>query len=56
MAFLHNFATGAGHVLHSIGEKVKQTAEIAGSVKAIWEVGQLVKSALPVAGALAVAL
>ena len=52
MAFLHNIATGAGHILHSIGEKVKQTAEVAGAVKAIWEVGQLLRTA----GAAAVVL
>ena len=50
MAHLHNFAGQAGLVFQNIGNKVKQTAEIAGHVKALWEIGSFFKNVmLPVA-------
>ena len=50
MAHLHNFAGQAGLVFQNIGNKVKQTAEIAGNMKAIYEIGSFFKNVmLPVA-------
>ena len=50
MAHLHNFAGQAGVVFQDIGNKVKQTAEIAQGVKQIWEIGSFFKNImLPVA-------
>ena len=50
MAHLHNFAGQAGLVFQNIGQKVKQTAEIAGHVKAIYDIGSFFKNVmLPVA-------
>jgi len=50
MAHLHNFAGQAGVVMQNIGQKVKQTAEIAGNMKAIYEIGSFFKNVmLPVA-------
>ena len=50
MAHLHNFAGQAGLVFQNIGNKVKQTAEIAGHVKAIYDIGSFFKNViLPVA-------
>ena len=57
MAHLHNFAGQAGVVMQNIGNKVKQTAEIAGQIKAIYEIGSFFKNViLPVAEVAAVAL
>ena len=53
MAHLHNFARQAGVVMQNIGQKVKQTAEIAGNMKAIYEIGSFFKNVmLPVAAVL----
>ena len=50
MAHLHNFAGQAGLVFQNIGNKVKQTAEIAGHVKAIYDIGSFFKNVImPVA-------
>ena len=50
MAHLHNFAGQAGVIMGNIGQKIKQTAEIAGQVKAIYEIGSFFKNViLPVA-------
>ena len=50
MAHLHNFAGQAGVVFQNIGNKVKQTAEIAGHMKAIYDIGSFFKNVmLPVA-------
>ena len=50
MAHLHNFAGKAGLVFQNIGNKVKQTAEIAGHVKAIYDIGSFFKNVImPVA-------
>jgi hypothetical protein len=57
MAHLHNFAGQAGVVMQNIGNKVKQTAEIAGQIKAIYDIGSFFKNViLPVAEVAAVAL
>ena len=53
MAHLHNFAGQASVVMQNIGQKVKQTAEIAGNMKAIYEIGSFFKNVmLPVAAVL----
>ena len=53
MAHLHNFAGQANVVMQNIGQKVKQTAEIAGNMKAIYEIGSFFKNVmLPVAAVL----
>jgi len=53
MAHLHNFAGQAGVVMQNIGQKVKQTAEIAQGVKAIYDIGSFFKNVmLPVAAVL----
>ena len=53
MAHLHNFAGQAGLVFQNIGNEVKQTAEIAGNMKAIYEIGSFFKNVmLPVAAVL----
>ena len=50
MAHLHNFAGQAGVVMQNIGNKVKQTAEVAGQIKTIYEIGSFFKNVmLPVA-------
>jgi len=50
MAHLHQFAGQAGVVMGNIGQKVKQTAEIAGQIKAIYDIGTFFKNViLPVA-------
>ena len=55
MAHLHNFAGQAGLVFQNIGNKVKQTAEIAHGMKQIWEIGSFFKNVmLPVAEVAAV--
>jgi len=46
MAHLHNFAKQTGIVMDNIGQKVKQTAEIAGHLKAIYDVGSFFKNAI----------
>jgi len=46
MAHLHNFAKHTGIALGNIGENVKQTAQIAGDIKAIWDVGSFLTNAL----------
>jgi hypothetical protein len=49
MAHLHNFAKQSGVVLQQVGQKVKQVAEIAGSVKQIWDIGSFLKNAMTAA-------
>ena len=50
MAHLHNFAKQSGVIMQNIGQKVKQTAEIAGHIKAIYDIGSFFKNAiLPIA-------
>ena len=50
MAHLHNFAKQTGIVLGNIGQKVKQTAQIAGEIKQIYEIGSFFKNVImPVA-------
>ena len=50
MAHLHNFEKKTGIVMSNIGQKVGQTAEIAGHLKAIYDIGSFFKNAiLPVA-------
>jgi len=50
MAHLHNFAGQADVIMGNIGQKVKQTAEIAGGIKAIWDIGSFFKNVImPVA-------
>ena len=50
MAHLHNFAGQAGVVLQNIGQKVKQTAQIAGEIKQIYDIGSFFKNVImPVA-------
>ena len=53
MAHLHNFAGQAGVVMQNIGNKVKQTAEIAGQIKLLMEVGAFMKNALTAAAPIA---
>ena len=53
MAHLHNFAGQASVVMQNIGQKVKQTAEIAGQIKQIYDIGSFFKNViLPVAAVL----
>ena len=56
MAHLHNFAGQAGVVMGNIGQKIKQTAEIAGQVKAIYEIGSFFKNVVMPVAEVAVAL
>jgi len=50
MAHLHNFAEQANVVMQNIGQKVKQTAEIAGQIKQIYDIGSFFNNVmLPVA-------
>ena len=56
MAHLHNFAKQTGIAMGAIGQKVKQTAQIAGELKAIYEIGSFFKNAMTVAAPLALAL
>ena len=53
MAHLHNFAKQTGIVMGQIGQKVKQTAQIAGELKAIYEVGTFIKNAMSAAAPIA---
>ena len=46
MAHLHNFAGQTGVIMQNIGNKVKQTAEIAGQVKQIYDIGSFFKNVL----------
>ena len=53
MAHLHNFAGQSGVIMQNIGNKVKQTAEIAGQIKAIYDIGSFFKNVImPVAAVL----
>ena len=57
MAHLHNFAKQSGVVTQNIGQKVKQTAEIAGHIKAIYDIGSFFKNTiLPIAEVASIAL
>ena len=56
MAHLHNFVKQTGIVMGRIGQKVKQTAQIAGHLKAIYDVGSFFKNAVLPAIELAIAL
>ena len=57
MAHLHNFAKQSGIVMGQIGQKVKQTAEIAGQIKAIYDIGSFFKDTiLPIAEVASIAL
>ena len=57
MAHLHNFAKQSGVVMGQIGQKVKQTAEIAGQIKAIYDIGSFFKNTiLPIAEVASIAL
>lgn len=56
MAHLHNFAKQTGIIMGQIGQKVKQTAQIAGELKAIYEIGSFFKNAMTAAAPLALAL
>ena len=56
MAHLHNFAKQTGIVMGQIRQKVKNIGEIAGSVKAIYEIGSFFKNAMTAAAPLALAL
>ena len=46
MAHLHNFAKQTGIVMGNIGQKVKQTVEIAGHLKAIFDIGFSLKNGM----------
>ena len=46
MDHLHNFAGQAGVVMQNIGNKVKQTAEIAGGMKQIYDIGTFFKNVI----------
>ena len=46
MAHLHQFAGQAGVVMGNIGQKVKQTAEIAGEMKQIYDIGTFFKNVI----------
>ena len=54
MAHLHNFAGQAGLVFQNIGQKVKQTAEIAGHMKAIYDIGSFFKNVIMRVAAVAI--
>ena len=50
MAHLHNFVKQTGIVMGNIGQKVEQTAEIAGHLKAIYDIGSFfTNTILPIA-------
>ena len=49
MAHLHNFAKQTGIVMGQIGQKVKQTAQIAGELKAIYDIGSFFKTSMTAA-------
>lgn len=56
MAHLRDFAKRIGIVMSNIGQKVEQTIEIAGHLKAIYDMGSFFKNAMgPVAEIAAVA-
>ena len=52
MAHLHNFAKQTGLVMQQIGQKVKQTAQIAGDIKLIYDTGMFFKNAISAAAPL----
>ena len=52
MAHLHNFAKQTGVVMQQIGQKVKQTAQIAGDIKLIYDTGMFLKNAISAAAPL----
>ena len=53
MAHLHNFAGQAGVVMQNIGNKIKQTAEIAGQIKQIYDIGTFFKNVIMTVAAVA---
>jgi hypothetical protein len=53
MAHLHNFAKQTGIIMGNIGQKVKQTAQIAGELKAIYNIGMFLKNAMTAAAPIA---
>jgi len=53
MAHLHNFAKQTGQVMSNIGQKVKQTAELAHGLKAIYDIGSFFKNAMITTGEIA---
>ena len=53
MAHLHNFAKQGGVVLQQIGQKVKQTAQIAGDLKLLYDTGMFFKNAISAAAPIA---
>ena len=46
MAHLHNFAGHTGVIMQNIGNQVKQTAEIAGGMKQIYDIGTFFKNVI----------
>ena len=56
MAHLHNFAKQSGIVMGQIGQKVKQTAEIAGQIKQIYDIGSFLKNVIMPVAEVAIAL
>ena len=57
MAHLHNFHKKENSGLfHTVGEKVKQGAEIAAGLKTIWEVGKPIVDFIRTAGPIAAAM
>ena len=53
MAHLHNFAEQAGIVMGALGQKVKQTAQIACDIQKIYEIGSFMQNALSVVAPIA---
>ena len=50
MANLQNFRNNSHvNLLENVGQKVKNAAEIAGTVKGIWDVGKMIYSGFQVA-------
>ena len=49
MAYLHNFQKQGGIVLQQIGQKVKQTAQIAGDLKFLYDTGMFIRNAMTAA-------
>ena len=52
MANLHNFAKQSGIVMQQIGQKITQTAQIAGDLKLLYNTGMFLKNALTAAAPL----
>ena len=46
MALLHNHNTKKLSLLHSVGEKIKYGAEVAGAVKTIFDTGKTIYTTL----------